>query len=372
MGYDLTARGGTRYSLTLGGENKDLVFTVMESAKTRLRGNLLGNGHSQIAAFGSRKNLAQSTSAPVDGSSSGIEFFRTAAPVTADSIVGYVANAGEPAPAWVGTWEWSGNDAAIWQVVGVGRFAGSEVDHDGLLLYNTGNSTYAAWTDLNDPSYGYVSLCYTGADFSIECLGDFDGNGFDDLVLCGSSGSVGIVSDGTVYHDVWHVDANDSTDWVLLGTGRFNGTSDSLLFRNLSNDHLYLWDNQDPTYATWNWTQTDIGYVEDGWEFVALGDFSGDGVDDIVLINPNDNNAVFIRDNGVQSTQRYAGVLESGFQFEGVGNFDGDGKEDLLLREYNTGWGGLGYWSAASANGWTDMQARVETDRGSSLTIAIA
>lgn len=212
------------------------------------------------------------------------------------------------------------------------------------------------------------------SDFDTKCLADFDGNGFDDVVIFNGAGSVGIVTDAAAYHDVWHVEEGDETPWTLLGAGRFSTSpdQDSILFRNTSNGHLYLWDNQGADAGTWNWRQTDIGYLADGWEFVAIGDFAGDGVDDIALMNTADNNAVFIWDDGDLTTQHYVGVPGDGFKIEGVGDYDGDGKEDLLLREYNTGWGGIGYWSGASAGSWTDFNARVETDKVNSFAIVVA
>ena len=50
--------------------------------------------------------------------------------------VGFVATDGNESPAWRGVWDWDGADVDLWRVVGVGYFAGSTVDHDGILLYN--------------------------------------------------------------------------------------------------------------------------------------------------------------------------------------------------------------------------------------------
>ena len=142
---------------------------------------------------------------------------------------------------------------------------------------------------------------------------------------------------------------------------------DSLLFRNKDNGHLYLWDNQGQSLANWNWQQHDIGKLESGWSVAAIGDFAGDGIDDIVLVNSNENDAVFIWDNGDRSTQHYVGMLQA--DIEAVGDYDGDGKEDLLLREYDSCWGGLGYWSAGSCTGWTDLNASIETYEYNSFVI---
>ena len=160
-------------------------------------------------------------------------------------------------------------------------------------------------------------------NFQTKCLADFDGNGFDDIVIYNEMGSVGIVSDAASYHDVWHVDDPSSNPWSLLGAGTFDPSigQDSILFKHTGNGHLYLWDNQGSDVGTWNWKQTDIGYLADGWEFAAIGDY------------------------------------------------DGDGREDLLLREYDSGWGGLGYCSAGDCSGWTELNAAIETNQNSNYII---
>jgi len=276
---------------------------------------------------------------------------------------------GNIAPGWQGVWEWSGEDASMWKVVGAGHFAGSTVEQDGVLLYNDYGNTFAAWTNLNDGSYGYISLCHVDGNFQTKCIADFDNNGFDDVIIYDENGSVGIVSDAAAYHDVWHVDDPSANSWQLVGAGHFHGESDSIVFKNTSNNHLYLWDNNDLSFSTWDWSQTDIGGISDGWEVAAIGDFSGDGIDDIALINHNDNDAVFVWDNGDCSTSHYMGCLGSGFKIESVGDYNGDGKEDLLLREYNSGWGGIGYWASADASKWTDLNARIETNMESKFAV---
>ncbi|MBR7120591.1 MAG: AIDA repeat-containing protein [Lentisphaeria bacterium] len=284
--------------------------------------------------------------------------------------VGFVANAGKTAPAWQGIWEWSGNDAAMWKVVGVGRFKGSTVDHDGILLYNGFGNTFAAWTNLNDPSYGYISLCHVEDNFATKTIANFDNNGFDDVIIYNGDGSFGIVLDAAEYKDIWHVEKNTKSTWQILGAGKFNERNglDSLVVKNTVNNHLYLWENQDTSFATWNWSQSDIGKLENGWEFAATGDFEGDGIDDIIVKN-NSTRDVWVWDDGKSSSARWRGTLGEGFEIEAAGDYNGDGKDDILLREHKSGWGGVGYWSAGYAGNWNDLNARIETDLESSFAV---
>ncbi|MBP5181669.1 MAG: FG-GAP repeat protein, partial [Lentisphaeria bacterium] len=92
-------------------------------------------------------------------------------------------------------------------------------------------------------------------------------------------------------------------------------------------------------------------------------------IDDIAMWRKS-TGEIQIWENGQASDQRYAGTLDqSQWEVAAVGDYNGDGREDLLLRELVTGWGGLGYWVGADAAQWTDMNARIETDMESKFAV---
>ena len=140
--------------------------------------------------------------------------------------VGMIHNNGKFPAEWGGIWQWSGSDINLWRVVGAGHFKGTKVDYDGVLLYNGIGNTFAAWTDLNDPSYGYVDLCHVEDSFNTCAVADFDGNEYDDILIYDNNGSFGVVLDGTTYKDIWHVDNPASNPWKILGAGSFGGKED--------------------------------------------------------------------------------------------------------------------------------------------------
>ena len=78
---------------------------------------------------------------------------------------------------------------------------------------------------------------------------------------------------------------------------------------------------------------------------------------------------MWVWDDGKENTAHWVGTPGEGFKVEAVGDYNGDGKEDLLLREYHTGWGGVGYWAPADASKWNDLNARIETDLESKFTV---
>ena len=300
--------------------------------------NLLSNGTSQIVGWDAKKGT-----------------------------VGFVAVDGEVSPEWRGIWEWNRADALMWKVVGVGHFAGSKVDQDGILLYNGFGNTFAAWTNLNDPSYGYVSLCHVDGSFNTKCLTNMDNDKYDDVLICDKNGSFGVVLDGATYKDIWHSEDAASNPWELVGAGNFGAKTEQLIVKS-SSGHLYLWTNKDTSFKTWNWGTEAIGYLGNDWEFITAGDFKGDGIDDIVVRKFADG-GLWVWDDGDVDTAHWVGTPGEGFKVEAAGDYNGDGKDDLLLREYTTGWGGCGYWASADANLWNDLNARVETGFDSKFSI---
>ena len=330
--------GSASYRLVVEGGN--LKLSVSGSIETTdVNTNILDNGVSQILAWDSEQGK-----------------------------VGYLATTGSKAPKWKGIWEWSGADADLWRVAGAGHFKGTEVDYDGILLYNGVGDRFAAWTDLGKGSYGYVNLCKVDGSFNTECLADLDGNEYDDILIYDNNGSIGVVLDGTTYKDIWHVNKGQTAKWELAGAGSFDDGADKLVMVNNENNFVYLWTNNDSTFSSWNWSTKSVAKLADGWEVAAVGDFEGDGIDDIMVIDTNTNN-VWVWDDGNANNKRWRGTLGDGFEIEAVGDYNGDGKEDLLLREYNTGWGGMGYWGAGYAGNWVDLKARIETDMKSSFEI---
>ena len=327
------AAGNSSYSTAV-------VANILES---KADSNLLANGTSQIVGFDA-----------------------------ASGKVGFVAVDGETSPQWQGVWEWSGSDIDTWRVAGVGKFAGSNADTDGILLQNVSNNTFAAWTDLGSGDYGYVSLAYVDGNFSAAAIANIGGSSaYDDILITDDKGNFGVVLDGTDYRDICHVNEGETATWELCGVGNFGKPGETLIVRNTKTNHLTLWANNDITFETWDWSTKTIGFLGYGYnsyEFAAVGDFFGDGIDDIILRNPEDNSIWMWEDGNSKNTQ-WLVTPESGFKIEAVGDYNGDGKDDLLVREYNTGWGGLGYYAFGGDQLWNDLNARVETDFESKFSI---
>ena len=364
------------YEIIFDGEVYEIGFGVSGKASSMTFNNLGEGDHTYvIKAYDGAGNLLASEEKVVtiklnsNLSSNGVS--QIVGFDAAAGKVGYLDNAGSVAPEWKGIWEWEGEEAGVWEVVGVGKFAGSEADQDGILLFNKTNNVYAAWTDLNSDDYGYVSLESVDAGYKTVGLANFNGNEYDDILMVNEDGRIGVVMDGTTYQEVWSND--EGADIEVIGSGSFGAADglDSLIVKNNTDNTYELWHNN-ASYESNDWSMTKLWDADSDWTVAAVGDFSGDGIDDIVVWQES-TGYMFALEDGDASNYRWVGELDpNSWEVAAVGDYDGNGQEDLLLRETASGWGGLGYWGGAYCENWTDLNARIENDKNGSNFQVIA
>jgi hypothetical protein len=276
----------------------------------------------------------------------------------ARGAVGYIANEGVEAPVWKGIWEW-GADSSM-KAVAVGHFAGTDASHSGLLFYNEDTFAFGAWTDITDPSYGYVELGNAGSAVEVKAIGNFDGNYNDDILIEKEDGSIALMPDVKGQIAITSGNAVE-----LAGAGSFGAANglDSIVVEK--NGEFQLWNAVDVAAGKWtaakimNADNQQLLDITGNWEVAAIGDFKGDGIDDIIMTA--ENGYSFLLNDGKIDSVEWAGEITSDFEVAGVGDYNGDGTEDLLLREMTSGWGGLGYWNGGNAGTWVDLNARIET-----------
>ena len=162
-----------------------------------------------------------------------------------------------------------------------------------------------------------------------DLIGDFNGDGFADLLLRNQSGEPAIMF------------MNGSTpiggggfgaigfEWSILGVGDLNGDGrDDILWRNANGEA-----------AVWLMDGTSIiggsgfGVIGNDWQLLGLGDFNNDGRDDLVWRNVSGEIAIWHMDGtAVIGGGNISATVASDWIVQGFGDFDGDGFEDLLFR----------------------------------------
>jgi hypothetical protein len=265
---------------------------------------------------------------------------------------GYINN-------YVGTWlgddsgQFIDNSAAFlvhvpgsWQIMGTGYF---------------NNDAYAdiVWQG----SYGQIGNWFGGPNgtftindhllpqdgWFVAGVGDFNGDHIDEILITGQAAD----SSRNFVDVVWATNGDFefslgpigelANNWSVAGIGDFNGDGyDDILWRNWTDGRIMNWQSS-PSFGTSGVGMTvnnaSAAQVQD-WHITTVGDFNGDGYDDILW-----------RQNGTGWTGTWLGgpggvftinnsslrVSEFGSYLAQVGDFNGDGNDDLLWRMWNGG-----------------------------------
>ena len=185
-------------------------------------------------------------------------------------------------------------------------------------------------------------------------LGDFDGDGRDDVLLRHEDGR-------------WHYYPMDGRNvlpgsgpagltrdlaWRIDGVGDFDGDGrDDVLLRHADGRwYFYPMDGRNVLAGRGTARMTrDLAWQADG-----IGDFDGDGSDD-VLLRHEEGRWHYYRMNGrrpLSGSGRAALTSNLAWQAAGIGDFDGDGNDDVLLRHAD------GRWYFYPMNGGTPLVGR--------------
>ena len=171
-------------------------------------------------------------------------------------------------------------------------------------------------------------------------LGDFDGDGKDDVLLRHEDGHWRYyrMDGGTVLAGSGGVDLTQDLAWQIAGIGDFDGDGmDDVLLRH---EHGY-WEfyPMDGRRILAGGGTADLTANPD-WQVAGIGDFDGDGKADVLLRHqdghwhfyPMDGRTVLAGSGAVDLTTDLA------WQVAGIGDFDGDDRADVLLRHQDGRW----------------------------------
>ena len=277
-----------------------------------------------------------------------------------------------------------------WTMLCAGDFYGD--GRDGILWMENATGNIYVHNDLTtvDEVVGKKNLLGTVADgYEVRAAGDFFGTGFDGALLLSPAFGDSTVSlnyglatwsreqDGSTTPgwlgalvNTWEesgalnvlkgdfqnltgdernkvINANNYR-YELVGVGDFNGDGiDDVMLRNTMPDtvggetitgagdvFVFLTDTRENVIAGNRPAEGIVytGCATGGWNVIGIGDFTGDGVDDVLMSNGIDL-AGWQISNGQRTGDLLFGSLTDGWKFAGVGDFDADGTDDILLAD---------------------------------------
>jgi hypothetical protein len=211
--------------------------------------------------------------------------------------------------------------------------------HDRLFDCNHDDyySTYGTPGAYLSGHWNVVNNLFLRNDGISSSRGDFNGDGRDDIVTFtrGSTGDVYVaLSTGSSFGAAtkWHDNFSFGTEIPLVGDFNGDGRADVATFtRGLTGDVYVALSNGSSFVGTgWKWHDT-FSFTD---EIPAVGDFNGDGKDDIVTFTRGSTADVYVALSTGSSFSGSGWKWHDTFSYyneiPGVGDFNGDGRDDIV------------------------------------------
>lgn len=256
--------------------------------------------------------------------------------------------------------------ALRWRLKAIGDFNGD--GRDDLLWMHSQTGKVVVW--LMDGATPLATLvargdtCELHENFGMKFLfggiGDFDGDGCDDIVWYRSSDGMTVVwlLDGATpaatlqaRGDTALLHEKMARSFQISGIGDFNGDDrDDIIWRHSSTGMVVIWLMDGGTSSYTLLARGDTGVIHDTlsllYQIQGIADFNGDGRDDILWRHQTNGSIIMWLVDGVTSAitlqaRGDTGVIHPGLssyvQIIGLGDFNGDSKTDVLCQVTTTG-----------------------------------
>ena len=220
-----------------------------------------------------------------------------------------------------------------------------DINHDGksdLVWRNYSTGENAAWmmnsTGVPSSAVSYPGL--TDLNWHMAGVADFNADGNLDLVWRNTAtgqNAIWYLSGGSVIGAGLLPPVADPS-WVMAGVMDFNGDGfPDVLWRNLSTGQDAIWLMSGVSVSS---VLSLPGTTDMNWRIDACGDLNGDGIPDILWRNYSTGaNAVWVLSGGgaVTNVISLPGVGDLNFHVVAIGEYSGDSVNDLVWRNFGSG-----------------------------------
>jgi hypothetical protein len=175
----------------------------------------------------------------------------------------------------------------------------------------------------------------TGGGAGAVAIGDFNGDGKQDLVTPNEARFVSVLlgDGGGGFGAPGYYAIGPGSKSVAIGEFNGDGKQDLVTANAWSNTVSVLWGYGDGTFHDPRPSSTGLGPAS-----VAVGDFNADGRADLVTANAGANSvSVLLHDDGVGFAAKTDYPTGGAPESVAVGDFNGDGKQDLVTANYEAG-----------------------------------
>ena len=209
------------------------------------------------------------------------------------------------------------------------------------LLLRGGQGEIAVWRGQPNGSLveaNQVTANAVDPSWKVVGLGDFNGDGRDDIFWRHSSGVIGEWLGQTgVFTNNSGVAANAvDNSWSVAGIADYNGDGRDDILWHHSSGEIGQWLAQ-PNGSFANNGGAAANLVDPSWTVVASGDFNGDGRADILWRHTSGVYAEW-QGSATGKLNNMGGVMSGATgSVVGSGDFNGDGRNDILMRNASTG-----------------------------------
>ncbi|MBW4539882.1 MAG: VCBS repeat-containing protein [Myxacorys chilensis ATA2-1-KO14] len=223
-----------------------------------------------------------------------------------------------------------GNTVSLdWKVVGTANLDGNNFADLVWQRYEGGVSTgtVALW-QMQGATIANSGVLESARGWSIEKIGDFDGDNQDDLYWRSTDGGTAVFLLSGITKLEGALGPSIPLEWKLQFVSDLNADGrDDLIWRNERTGTFGLWLMDGLQFSDTRSIESGLG-----WRIEQVADFNKDGKADLFCRSVNNDVAVALMD-GLTTTQ-FVSLPSVGqeWKVEQVADFNGDGKADLLWR----------------------------------------